>query len=286
MRIESLNVITGANGFIGSHLRTSLLASSGEVLLCRRDGTFTYLSRTKEVSYRNLRIALSELNREKFSLFHCATKFERSNSSGSVESLLEGNFRFPFNLVKDFLNFGDLHLVNLNSYWQALGGSPGKAYSNYATTKNLFLFNLEEILSLDKISNFFLFDTYGPEDYRDKLIPTLLSNLGSDKVLRLSNPNKAMNLSFVSDIVDALIFAGVNEKSGYFDIRHPLVYKLGEIVGIIEDVFGAKVRVEWESIEKLELQTYKMEFASTPDFWNPSIGLKEGIRFLHAKLSS
>ena len=280
MSINSLKVITGSNGFIGSHLKAALLRSNEDVLLCRRDGTYSYVTTDSEENFFNLASALSKLGQENFVLFHCATEFARVNNSNSIEGLVQSNFRFPFDLIKDFSKFGVLHLVNLNSYWQAVDGVVGNAHSNYAISKNMFLFNIYEILPEDKVTNFFLYDTYGALDRRDKLVPNLLKHLGTSLEMTLSNPKNLINLSYIDEVVSAIIAGGMNEVPGNFELRHPDLLEIGEVVRIIQDISGMEVKVNWTSRDISKVHDYSLQIANSPDFWQPRVRFAAGVQTL------
>jgi len=277
---KSLNVITGSNGFIGSHLKISLLEGFDEALLCRRDGTFIHSSPKGQNFYPSLKEALVNVEYDSFVLFHCATQFEKQNNYATVEDLVQANFRYPINLIKSFLEYGDLHLINLNSFWQAIGGSIGNANSNYAISKNLFLFNIREILDQKLVTNLFLHDTYGPGDQREKLIPTLFKQIGSSQVLNLSNPKKVINLSYISDVIQAVKLAGLRQIPGNFELRNPTNSSLGEVVDTLQGILGSKLNIQWSLEEIRDGDTHESAFADLPDFWLPKVSLETGLGFL------
>lgn len=278
MNLNSLNVITGFTGFIGSHLRISLMEGGGTALLCQRNGTFIYSSPRGENHYSSLKEAMTDVGGyESFTLFHCATKFEKFNNPDSVEDLVQANFRYPTNLIKELLDYGDLHLINLNSFWQAIGGSIGHASSNYAMSKNLFYFNVHQILDQKSVTNLFLHDTYGPRDQREKLIPTLLKHIGSSQVLNLSSPNKAINLLYISDVVEGIKLAGVHRNPGNFELRSPTDSSLGEVVDILQGILGSKINIQWNLDGIVPTSNYEGAFAGQPDFWLPRVSLESGL---------
>src|SRR5215469_5439471 len=117
-------LITGATGFIGSHLTERLAASEHEVhvlvqqssdpravaALCPvvklhvTDGSFADLKAI-------IRSAAPEI------VFHAASRFLSEHQPEDVAALVQGNILFPCQLVEAMIRNGVHRLVNCNTSW-------------------------------------------------------------------------------------------------------------------------------------------------------------------------
>jgi len=277
---KPLIAITGVNGFLGSHLWRNLLNSAGCGLVCNRAGDFFFFHSEKVTRYETLNDFFSENSYSEIILYHCATKFENTNNPNSLEDLIQGNFRYPFELVKNFSKFGEVHFVNLNSYWQALENTVGNTRSNYAISKNLLLFNLESVISSENVTNFFLYDTYGPGDTRQKLIPTLVRCLVEKSSLDVSNPLSEINLSHVSDVVGTIEKMGQEKVGGKFQISHPRTLRVRDVIEVFTKIsghdFGRGLTRSMTDFSKV----LPLKIAEIPTSWNPKVDLEDGLRLI------
>ena len=244
MKIESLQVVSGSSGFIGSHLIQRFINDGIEVLICLRDGNFRLIKANKFLSLADLGTWISGRGIEKFTFYHCATKFVRFNSSESVEELMYSNFRYPLDLVRRFTEWGSVHLINLNSYWQAINNIIGAATSNYGISKNLFYFNLFEILDKENVTNVFLYDTYGPGDLRDKLIPRIHQSLCEDSSITINSPENEINLTHITDAIDFIHLLGRAKITGNFQLTHPHVITIRELIVLIQSEINSGLKVQ------------------------------------------
>ena len=286
MSSQSLIAITGVHGFIGSSLWRNLVASNGCGLVCNRTGDYLFFNSGKVSHYKTLEDFFSENVFLEIVLYHCATKFENTNNSHSVEELIWGNFRYPFELVKNFSKYGNLHFVNLNSYWQALDNYVGNTRSNYAISKNLLLFNLRSVISSENITNIFLYDTYGPEDTRQKLIPSLVRCYVEKCGLDISSPQSEINLSHISDIVETIEKLGQEKIAGEYQLSHPRTYRVKDVIELFSRISGQNIGIDFTRSADDFSKVLPLHIAQIPASWNPQVDLEEGLKSLIQSLDA
>jgi nucleoside-diphosphate-sugar epimerase len=168
----------------------------------------------------------------------------------SVDKLLESNVRFPTKLahlcyehnVKRFINFG-----TFQQHYLGHGYNPVNLYS---ATKKAFQDILKyyhesgkfEVINLD------LNSVFGPNDYRPKLIPTLLSAMETGKVLSFTSPEKVVNLvsvDFVARTINDFVSCySINEE---FGSHRNFIVAGGDIsfvnlIRLVEEKSGKKIK--------------------------------------------
>jgi nucleoside-diphosphate-sugar epimerase len=277
MRSNNLNVISGSNGFIGSRLSARLRDEGSDFLACYRDNCFKFFSGESVQELENLEVWVRKRAYDKFTFYHCSTKYVRENSSLSIEELIAGNFRYPFELICLFVKLGDVHVVNLNSYLQAMNNLIGYTVSNYANSKNLLYFNLYELVDKQDITNIFLYETYGHGDSRDKLIPLINEKWRAGSPIRINSPEREINLMHVSDVIDFILLAGIEKISGVFQLSHPRLQTVRELVGLIEVECKAQKDIQISYSTNAETSKLPLQIAPIPTFWKPRIDLEEGL---------
>lgn len=112
-------LLTGATGFLGSHLLRGVLQDGHTVIAWRR--TSSDLSRVVDVADRclwfNGDIVAPEAAFQEFpvdAVIHCATVYGRS---GEVDAVLEGNLAFPIRLLDAAIHSGCRYFINTDSFF-------------------------------------------------------------------------------------------------------------------------------------------------------------------------
>jgi nucleoside-diphosphate-sugar epimerase len=286
MSSQSLSVITGVNGFIGSNLWRNLLTANGCGLVCNRTGDYLFFHSNNVIHYDKLEHFFRDFQYSEIVLYHCATKFENSNNPNSIEELIQGNFRYPFELIRKFSRFGNLHFVNLNSYWQALDNSVGNSTSNYAISKNLLLFNLESAIGSQSVTNIFLYDTYGFGDKRQKLVPSLVRCHIEKSRMAIASPLNEINLSHISDVVETIGKLGRARIAGEFQLSHPRTLRVQDVIEVFSRVSGQNLGgINIRSMSEVS-KVLPLQIAQIPDLWNPQVSLEEGLKSLIQSVGS
>ena len=160
----------------------------------------------------------------------------------------------------------------------------------YAQTKQIF----SDILSKYgkeqgfQFVNLIIFESYGPRDWRKKLIQAIAQNQRSGGTLNMVSSDPIMDFAHIDDIVDAYIQAAFLLES---DLKHVSGHSyaltggerqsISELVKIFEEIGGKLVATK----KKDDLPGIKRVLVPwngpTLPGWQPKISLREGIkRFL------
>jgi len=287
-------VITGATGFIGSHI-TRFFVSEGWKVHCilwvkqpditplqdiKNSITLHYYDQTAE--------SLNEIVRKTGPdvVFHLASLFLANHNPQDVKPLVESNILLGTQLIEAMVSNGVYSLVNTGTSWQHYHNEEYNPVCLYAATKQAF----ESILkyytesSPLKVVTLKLFDTYGPGDTRRKLF-TLLRCAEEGNLFKMSPGNQLVDLVFIDDIVKAFSIAADRLLHGKVKKPETLAVSSGNPVSLKKvvqrylEISGKKITIQWGGIpyRAREVMRPWRNGKKLPG-WKPMVSLKEGIR--------
>jgi dTDP-glucose 4,6-dehydratase len=130
------------------------------------------------------------------------------------------------------------------------------------------------------------FNTYGPRQSARAVIPTIITQILRGHSLKLGNLPPTRDFNYVSDVVDGFIKIAESPKSvgevinigsgqemSIADLAHTIMSIMGVEVDIIHD--GQRVRPEKSEVGRLLCDNTK---ARKLLGWQPHVGMKEGLR--------
>ena len=190
---------TGITGFIGQHLLKKLINEYDITVNFGRNKKISIYQSSLNPIYKNFN--LNELETyQADSIFHLATYYNPNPKGLSEEDLLEkSNFNFPFTLCNDLKKLGLKKIISTSSYMQLLDSEHQNFYSE---TKNKFI---NWAKSEFEVTEIFLFDTFGPNDQRNKALDVFIKNAISNQDINIPSSKIDINLTHVEEIVNTLI---------------------------------------------------------------------------------
>ena len=215
---SSLNraLVTGATGFIGSHLvrymekqgwDVHILARTGSdlkvlgdvinlITVHRHDGTSTGMIEIMAAAKPDV-------------VFHLASQFLSNHKTEDIERLVSSNLLFSTQLLEAMVMSGVINIVNVGTSWQHYHSEDYSPVNLYAATKQAFECILAYYIEAHglKATTLLLFDTYGPNDPREKLIPLLWKVAITRQPLMMSPGEQLIELVYVDDVVRAFVIA-------------------------------------------------------------------------------
>lgn len=202
-------LLTGATGFIGSRILNFLLKRKIFVYALIRKKKRASLIKRKNLSviyykdYEEIKKKLSKINVN--TLINCSTYYNTSQQDKEIIKMINSNILFPTliinnlkNKIKNYVNIG-----SMNEYSHKNINLP---LNFYGLTKKMFEKIGSFLFSNYKVNiyNIKLFDTYGDNDKRKKIIPTIISNYKNKKRTVLVSQNLFLNAINVIDILEFL----------------------------------------------------------------------------------
>jgi nucleoside-diphosphate-sugar epimerase len=238
-------LLTGATGFLGSHLLKRLIAAGADVvILVRETSNKERINNLEGFSTFTINQQLSNINAlfEMYhidTIIHLATEYGRNSPYSSV---LESNVLLPIRLIeaadKNKLNL----FVNTDSFF-----SKFQDYSylrEYIMSKKIFIDYLKTLSDL-QVFNLQLEHIYGEFDSKTKFITSLIERMFvNEKFIELTEGSQKRDFIYVSDVVDAYMTVLTNTKvlGQYvdFEVGTGSSISVKDFVSQIHQIMGSK----------------------------------------------
>jgi NAD dependent epimerase/dehydratase len=301
-------LVTGAAGFIGSHLVERLLDEAARVRVflrytSRSDmGSLRWLPPQRqaqlEVVFGDLRDqhAVTEAMSGVDLVFHLGaliaipysyvhpTEVVETNVMGTLNVLLAAQVHRPTRLV---------HTSTSEVYGTALRvpideQHPLQAQSPYSASK----------IAADKLVESFArsfqvpavvvrpFNTYGPRQSARAVIPTVISQALLREVIQLGDLTPTRDFTYVTDTVDGFMRAALTDGvlGETFNLGNDREISVGELAALIVELVGRQVHIETDPARvrpvASEVRRLCADYSLARDrlAWQPSVSLREGLR--------
>jgi len=211
-------ILTGATGFIGSHLLPELVKKNNLLVIVRSINTVKKLNSFNK--YKNIQFLIfhkkSSINSlaklfTKFQphlIIHLATFYINSHRYNDIDHLINSNIRFGTKIIEAGFAAGCKKVINTSTIWEYYQNK--KIPVNlYAASKSAFdqILNFYYSAYNMTVINLYLSDTYGDTDHRKKLIPLLLKNIKSSKKISITSGLQKLQLFHIDDIIELYLEA-------------------------------------------------------------------------------
>jgi len=229
-------LITGADGFIGSHLTETLLEKGYKIKALSYYNSFNNWGWLEDIpSNRNLEIITGDVRDPYFCkslvsdveiVFHLAALIAIPYSYIAPESYINTNIKGTLNICQAAKENGSIRVLNVSTsevygtakYVPIDEKHPKQPQSPYSASKigadaiamsYYHAFNLPVTIARP-------FNTYGPRQSARAIIPTIITQITSgSKEIKLGNINPTRDFNFVKDVCNGLIaLADSNETIG------------------------------------------------------------------------
>jgi nucleoside-diphosphate-sugar epimerase len=291
--MERTAIITGANGFIGSHLVQRLVADGWRVhIIVRPNSGLDLLKRTLDsISIHrydgmteSMAIIMQTVKPDV--VFHLASLFLSNHHPKDIEGLVSSNILLGTQLMEAMAIAGMSCLINTGTAWQHYKSNEYNPVNLYAATKQAFQDILAYYVDAGKLKaiTLKLCDTYGSNDPRPKLFNLIAQRSADAPPLELSPGDQYIDIVHVSDVVQAYIVAadrlmagGVTRHEAY-SVTSGEPVKLKDLVEKIQQWLGRKGGVMWGAREYREREVMAPWVGPTLPGWKPVIDMEHAIR--------
>ncbi len=309
MGFKGRNVlVTGAGGFVGSHLAEELVNAGANVTAFVRynsrndwgllDGLAPGIKNSIEIIPGDLKDSdtVRRICRDRDVVFHLAALIAIPYSYVNPRDHVETNIIGTFNIMMGAKEGGVGKIVHTSTsevygtarYTPIDEGHPLQAQSPYSASK----------IAADKIAESFHlsydlpvvtvrpFNTYGPRQSARAVIPTIISQALTGDEIRLGSLTPKRDLNYVGDTVGGFMMAAeskaavgqvMNFGSGRSISIGDLVDKITKIMGKDYKIIEDEERIRPKNSEVMELMADSSK-AKEILGWEPATGLDEGLR--------
>lgn len=285
-------LITGATGFVGSHLARRLVWEGWQVHLLIRPGSCLldapeFVRMTSHVYDGGIESVVRCVDQAKPDVvFHLASLFLSQHSTDDVESLIQSNVLFGNQLLEAIKVNEVNYLINTGTSWQHYNNDNYNPVCLYAATKQAFEALLEYYVQACGIKaiTLKLFDTYGPDDLRPKLFHLLNKAAMSGETLDMSAGDQLIDLVHIEDVLEAYLIAarrlieGKVEQHEIYAVSSGQPLPLRNVVELYAKATKQTVHVNWGARPyRFREVMVPWNFGENISYWTPKISLENGL---------
>jgi len=264
-------LITGSTGFVGSNILNLLLKKNVYIYDVLRNKNkknkkIRDLKKNKNYSpifYKKFNDLERELKKIKIDIvINCATYYTGKNDIKNIENLVQTNIIFCSvileslkNKIKKFINFG-----SMMEYSHSNQFSPKNFY---AITKYTFQ-KIEEFYKLNykniKFYDLKLYETYGDNDVRKKIIPTIIKSYSKNKSVKIVSKNLIMNFVHIESLVKVIYMIIFNKiKEGEYCLKNNKFIKIQKLINTLNKKLKKKIKTNYLSSKTLSNSSKQLE---------------------------
>lgn len=299
-------LITGAAGFLGSHLTELLVRKKFSVIAFDRYNSFNHWGHLENSKYKNkFKMILGDIRdydsvnlavKEADIVIHLAALIGIPYSYVSPLAYLRTNVEGTYNVlessknnkIKNLLIASTSEVYGVQQYIPIDENHPVIANSPYSASKiSADQLAMSYFKSYNqKINIIRPFNIYGPRQSARAIIPTIISQLINKKKLNLGNLYPTRDFTYVEDTCIAIFEIMKNDKiSGeIFNIGSGKEISILDLVNTISNVMkvSPKIKKENQRVRRKTSEVMRLNCNYDKIFsmtgWKPKISLNHGIK--------
>jgi UDP-glucose 4-epimerase len=290
-------LLTGATGFLGSHMLEALVANEYKVIALKRSTSNMWrISNIKNnVTFYDVdQITVSDIfcNHKIDVIVHMATLYKKYEESSDIHEMVDANITFPLELLAQSVKHGVKGFINTGTFFEYdCSKQPVdedvavKAFNFYAKTKLAFEAALKTYTDDLCINTFKLFSLFGEKD-NPKLLPLIIKKSLTNQTITLSEGLQKLDFIYVKDVVSAYL-KGIERmgKNSYqaeyevFNLGSGVPLSIRDIVSVVEESTGCRIDVSWGLPSEMDIQMAYADIDKAKRLlnWTPDSGVREGI---------
>jgi len=302
-------LVTGADGFIGSHLTEELVRQGHSVrafVLYNSFNSWGWLDHCSPKIKKSLNVFAGDI-RDPYgvkaamqgcdTVLHLAALIAIPFSYHAPDTYVDTNVKGTLNILQAARELGVSRVIHTSTsevygtaqFVPITEEHPLQGQSPYAATK----IGADQLaLSFYKSFNTPVaiirpFNTYGPRQSNRAVIPTIITQIanGKDRI-KLGAVHPTRDFNYVKDVVDGFIAALESEKSigEVINIGSNYEVSIGETAHIIAELMGRRIEIEMDEsrlrplLSEVDRLWASNEKAKKLIGWSPLYGQKEGFK--------
>jgi CDP-paratose synthetase len=276
-------LITGATGFLGSHLLKRLVEDGNEVSILKRSTSCLFRLKGLEHQYHAYNIdeiaieTCVEMVRPGM-VVHCATDYGRKNVDPSV--IIEANLTLPLKLLEVCPKYQVKCFINTDTYLD-------KRINYYSLSKRQFKEWLTTYSNDLICVNIILEHFYGPFDGHTKFVSFIVEQLllGVPEI-NLTFGQQKRDFIYIDDVVNSfgLVLQHVDQLSNAlydFGIGTNVQIKIKDLVELAKKLSGNTItRLNFGAIpyRENEIMDFDIDTKAIRDLgWRPAYAIEKGL---------
>ena len=298
-------VVTGAGGFIGSHLVEELLSIGAEVTAFVRYNSKSDFGFINNLKNNNLTICQGDLRdfdsvnnaiKGKEIVFHLGASVGIPYSYVNPWDAFETNVRGTLNVLTSVKNFNIEKMIHTSTS-ETYGTAQYTPMDELHPLKGQSPYSASKIAADKLVESFWLsydtpvatvrpFNTYGPRQSARAIIPTIINQALTKNKVSLGSLDPKRDLTFVRDTVAGFISIANSPKTlgEVVNLGSGSAISIGDLANKIIDLIGTDVEINFdgsrERPEKSEVMHLCGDTSKVFELtgWNPEIDINEGLR--------
>lgn len=239
-------LLTGATGFLGSHLLEALLKEKYQVVVLKRSTSNIWRIRhllqqvkSYDIDLEPVENAFSEQHID--IVFHTACHYGRDDDS--ITRIVASNLMLGLDVLENGIRFKTSAILNADTLLQ-------KHLNVYTLSKKQFVEWLKNESGKIQVVNLKLEHMYGPKDDGAKFVPWVINQLkGNVPEIMLTKGEQERDFIYISDVVSAFML---------------IVEKLDDLDKFTEFDVGTGKLITIQSFLKKLKQSYVAGFGASP----------------------
>jgi len=298
-------LVTGADGFIGSHLTESLLAEGYDVRALSQYNSFNYWGWLEDIQHPNLEIVCGDVRDQAYCreickgidvIFHLAALIAIPYSYIAPKSFIDTNIKGTLNIcqaakdcnIKRILITSTSEVYGTAQYVPIDERHPLQPQSPYSASK----------IGADAIAMSFYnayqlpvtivrpFNTYGPRQSARAVIPTIITQIASgNKEIKIGDTTPTRDFNYMKDICNGFILLAKCDKAigETVNIGSNDEISIKELFALIKDIMhsDANLMVDEQRLRPEHSEVFRLRCDNTKikelTGYKPQYSLREGL---------
>lgn len=201
-----------------------------------------------------------------------------------LDQLIHANIIFGMHLLEAMRLRQASRIINIGTNWQIYNQTEHRPANLYAATKQV----MEDMAAYYADAYGFnvvavrLYDTYGEDDQRKKILPLLIASGINQQTLDLSPGEQLIDLMHVDDAVQALDYLAQLNHEGFkvINLSSGRQVSLKELVKLVESAIQRPIQVNFGGRPYRQREVMQPVQGTPIEGWQPKISLEEGIQRL------
>ena len=286
MRKKTL-LITGTTGFVGYKFLLFALSNNFLVIdILRkknkknkkiRELRNAYPKKYKNIFFTNNNLS-SQLKNIKADYFiNFATLYSNNHTHSQIVDFIDSNILFP-TLIYDIINNKIKKMINFGSMMQHSKDEKLVSKNLYAATKNAFEMIANYYANTNNKTKFYnikFYESFGDNDKRKKIIPTIINNYKQNKTTKIISKQLALNIIHTDDVINSIMILINNSiPSGTYCIKSTNSIKISKLINMLNKVLNKKIKVKYGN--KSVTSNFYNNLKILP-YWKPNKNLENKI---------